>query len=101
MAERIRAWVVYAAPGIEDLSEVELAPGASIGEAIEACGLAGRLNGFSLAGHRVGVWGKLKSDQAPVADGDRIEIYRPLTADPNTARQHRVEKKRAATRARG
>lgn len=98
MAETIRACVVYVAAGVEEVIHVSLAAGSSIADAIDASGLAGRVAGFSAADHRVGVWGKLKTWRTPVLDGDRIEPYRPLKADPNTARQHRVAKKRAAAR---
>jgi uncharacterized protein len=42
----------------------------------------------------VGVWGKLKTLETMVEEGDRIEIYRPLTIDPMEARRLRVKKKR-------
>ncbi|MCY1304044.1 Protein RnfH [compost metagenome] len=43
---------------------------------------------------RVGIFGKLKTPDAVVREGDRVEVYRPLTADPKQARRKRVQKLR-------
>lgn len=73
---------------------------ATVADAVEAA-LAGpmgtalrdALGGGDPAG--LGVFGRAVAPQRPVADGDRIEIYRPLAADPKLARQQRVERQRA------
>lgn len=71
---------------------VDAVKGTTIRGVIEQCGLAGP----DLSGLRVGVWGKVVNATRLVADGDRIEIYRPLTVDPKIARQRRATKKQAS-----
>jgi putative ubiquitin-RnfH superfamily antitoxin RatB of RatAB toxin-antitoxin module len=84
--------VVYATPEATQSREVTLAPGASIGQAIEASGL-GEALGIDFSAYRVGVYGQLRDRAQPAEDADRIEIYRPLTVLPNEARLRRVAKK--------
>jgi hypothetical protein len=52
--------------------------------------------GAAAATAKVGIFGKLTTLDAPLADHDRVEIYRPLIVDPKVARQRRVEKTRRA-----
>lgn len=94
--KRIVVQVCYALPTEQVLLPVELDAGASVGQAIERSGILARYPALEMSGLRVGIFGKLKPLDAPVADGDRIEIYRPLKADPKVARQRRVEKVRSA-----
>ncbi len=98
MAELRHASVVYLAQGRQHVLEIEVAAGSTLSDAVAASGLAGRVPGFDLAVHSLGVWGRLKAPGTLLCDGDRVEVYRPLTADPNIARQRRVAKKRAAER---
>ena len=49
----------------------------------------------------VGVFGELRARAAACADGDRIELYRPLAADPRAARRARVARERRAHKTRG
>ncbi len=96
MADVLPVSVVYAAPGLEICLPVNLETGSTIADAIRASGLAARVPGIDLATLKAGLWGKLKPVSTLLRAGDRVEVYRPLKADPNTARQHRVAKKRAA-----
>ena len=67
---------------------LSLSEGATIKDAVKAAG-------FSLAsGDRVAVWNVLTEMDAPIKDGDRIEILPSLTVDPMTARRLREEKNR-------
>lgn len=92
MDELMVVHVVYADPQAEMHAEVRLAAGSTIADAIAASGLSGTADMSALA---TGIWGKLETASTPLRNGDRVEIYRPLKADPNTARQHRVAKRRA------
>jgi hypothetical protein len=97
MAEAgMRVTVVWAAPGEEDTTALTLPAGATIAQAVDQSGLADRRVGVAFA--KVGVWGRLRPLEAPLVDGDRVEVYRPLVADPQTARRRRAAKKRAAAR---
>jgi uncharacterized protein len=53
-------------------------------EAIEHSGLLNQYPDIDLEAQRVGVFGKLTKLEAKIKDGDRVEIYRPITADPET-----------------
>ncbi len=98
MAEGVR--VVYVPAGAAPI-EVELpaTPGLTAGEAVRASGIAGRCPEIGLANARMGVWGKICEAQSPVRAGDRVEIYRALTADPKASRNQRVRKKAEAKKA--
>ena len=67
-----------------DERAIELAQGATLGDALIALGI----NDSSLAD--VGIWGKSVPLDTPLKDGDRIEQYRPLIADPKLARHRRA-----------
>ena len=68
--------------------------GATLRDAIVAAGVLARHPEIDLAKQKVGVYGKLRPLDAALADGDRVEIYRPLIVEPKAARQRRVEKSR-------
>lgn len=82
--------VVYARPGGAALARVVLPAGATLRDAVERSGLLEQFAEIDLARNRVGVFGRLRSLEQPVADGDRVEIYRPLAADPKVRRRRRA-----------
>nr|WP_150698284.1 RnfH family protein [Pandoraea terrae] len=86
--------VCYALPAEQTLIPVDVVAGATIAQVIEQSGVLKRHPELDLSRMRVGIFGKLKPLDTPVAEGDRVEIYRPLVADPKLARQRRVEKVR-------
>jgi uncharacterized protein len=88
--------VCYALPGAQTLVTVELAPGATVQQAIDASGILVRHPEIDLVKLKVGIYGKIKPLDAALADHDRVEIYRPLIVDPKAARQRRVDKTRKA-----
>lgn len=73
------------------LIPLQLPDGATVGDAIEQSGLH-KLHPelFPLAGS-IGIFGKLCDEDTLVREGDRIEIYRPLRADPKEARRNRAK----------
>lgn len=88
MAETIRVEVAYADPRRQFLRAVDVAAGSSIGDAVDASGILAELPGFVPAGY--GIFGRVVALGAPLRDGDRIELYRPLTIDPKQARRRRA-----------
>ncbi len=86
----MRVEVVYALAQVQERSPLDLAEGSTVREAIEASGLLQRLPQLELS--RVGVWGRLVGPDTILRDRDRVEIYRPLTADPKDVRRRRAEK---------
>lgn len=81
--------LAYAEPGEQVWLQLELPEGSTIGEAIEASGILRRFPSIDLARQKVGVYGKVKPLDAVLEDGDRVEIYRPIVADPKTVRRRR------------
>jgi hypothetical protein len=84
--------VVYALSEAADAVSVELAPGATLGEAIAASGLLERHPEIDLRRQVVGVHGEVRPAGSTAVEGDRIEIYRPLALDPKEARRERAKK---------
>ena len=82
--------VVYALPDAVTEIEVRLVEGATVAEAIERSGIAARLPGADIAAATVGIFGKRVRRDATLCDGDRVEVYRRLIADPKAARRRRA-----------
>ncbi len=93
MAELMQVTLCYATPTQDYLREVRVAPGATIGQAIDASGMLAELPEIDLAAHPVGIFGKKKLLDTVLREHDRIEIYRPLVADPKDSRRRRALKK--------
>ncbi len=89
MAEAIDVEVAYAEPARQFLRRVTLADGATIADAIAASKLEAEL-GIDLSSLACGIWSKPKPRDTRLADGDRVELYRPLLADPKDARRKRA-----------
>lgn len=94
-SEFLTVQVCYALPECQTLLDVAVPAGATIEAAIRQSGILQQHPDIDLEHQRVGIFGKLKSLDTEVRAHDRIEIYRPLKADPKVARQRRVEKHRA------
>lgn len=96
MSERISVEVVYALRDRQDLVSLKLPAGASVQEAIEASGLLEKHPEIDLSGaNKVGVFAKLTPLTTPLRDRDRVEIYRPLIADPKEVRRKRAKEGKA------
>jgi putative ubiquitin-RnfH superfamily antitoxin RatB of RatAB toxin-antitoxin module len=89
----IHVQVCYARPDTQILVDLTVPAGTSLRQAIAQSGVLTRAPGIDLTVSRVGIFGKLKTPDTILRDGDRVEIYRPLTADPKESRRKRVEKK--------
>jgi putative ubiquitin-RnfH superfamily antitoxin RatB of RatAB toxin-antitoxin module len=85
----MRVEVVYALPEGEDVVTVNLAPGATAADAVAASGLDGRHPGIERC--KLGIYGKVVPPAMLLADGDRVEVYRPLLIDPKEARRRRAK----------
>lgn len=79
--------VCYARGDVQVVSAVKLASGTSVGEAVRRSGLLERFPEIDLKSNAVGVFGKKAALDRPLADGERVEIYRPLVADPKDVRR--------------
>ncbi len=88
---RIVVEVAYARADEQTTVELELVDGATAGEAIQGSGLLERYPEIDLAVNRIGVFGQPIELDRSIRHKDRIEIYRPLLADPKEARRRRAE----------
>jgi uncharacterized protein len=89
---KISVEVVYALPEKQYLQKVSLEEGATVEQAIVASGLLKLRADIDLAKNKVGVWSRTVKLTDLLRDGDRVEIYRPLIADPKELRRQRAEK---------
>ncbi|MCS2168874.1 RnfH family protein [Scandinavium sp. TWS1a] len=92
MSANITVEVVYALPEKQYLHKVSLEEGATVEQAIVASGLMRLRPEIDLTSNKVGIWSRAVKLQDAVHDGDRVEIYRPLIADPKALRRQRAEK---------
>ncbi|EED9437568.1 TPA_asm: RnfH family protein [Salmonella enterica subsp. enterica serovar Abortusovis] len=92
MPDKLVVEVAYALPEKQYLQRVTLEEGATVEEAIRASGLLGLRTDIDLAKNKVGIYSRPVKLTDTVQDGDRVEIYRPLIADPKALRRQRAEK---------
>jgi putative ubiquitin-RnfH superfamily antitoxin RatB of RatAB toxin-antitoxin module len=95
MAETINVEVVYALPERQELSSLTLPSGTTVGQAIEASGLLARYPEIDVTKNKLGVYAKLAKPDTALRDRDRVEIYRPLIADPKEVRKQRAAEGKA------
>lgn len=91
MTEFVKVAVCYALPHRQDIIELKLSAGATASQAIAASGLQAKHPEIDLNAFKVGVFGKLIKLDSVLQEGDRVEIYRPLIADPKEVRRKRSE----------
>lgn len=83
--------VVYALPERQYLKTVRLEEGSSVEQAIRASGLLEMRREIDLKVNKVGIYSRPVKLSDVIAEGDRVEIYRPLIADPKELRRIRAE----------
>ncbi len=88
----INVEVCYALPQRQELVKLVLPEGATVGDAVAASGLLEAYPEIEVDGRNmVGIFAKLARTDAVLRDKDRVEIYRPLIADPKAVRKKRAE----------
>lgn len=92
----IRVTVMYS-PAPRQVRElhVDVPAAASVSQVIAASGLLQEFPELAQGTPALGIWGRTARPDAPVRDGDRIEIYRSLLVDPKLARRERFQKQGA------
>lgn len=90
MADSIRIEVAYARPERQEIIALELPEGSTVEHAIRASGILDKYSELDLAKTKVGIYGKLARLDSPLRERDRVEIYRPLLADPKEVRKQRA-----------
>lgn len=81
--------LVYALPRSARTVKLELPAGATLRDALASSGLE-----IDLEKQAFGIFGKRALLDQPLAEGDRVEIYRPLALDPKEARRRRARRRR-------
>ncbi|MDX9945714.1 MAG: RnfH family protein [Azonexus sp.] len=91
MAEaQINVEVCYPLPQKQEVVRLRLSAGSTLQQALESSGLLGKYPEIDLKKNKFGIWNKLSKLDAVLRDFDRVEIYRPLIADPKEVRKQRA-----------
>jgi len=91
MNDNISIELVYALPGEQLLLKQKVTSGTTVEQAIRTSGILQKYPEIDLKVNKLGIFGKLTKTDALLRDKDRIEIYRPLIADPKEVRRKRAE----------
>ncbi len=83
--------VVYADTNNQKFINLDVPEETTAAEAIELSGLLKQFPHIDLEENRFGVFGRVVKAETPLKDGDRVEIYRPITADPETVERRDIE----------
>ena len=89
MSEQIEVEVAYARPDQQLILKVMVNADATLEQAIEQSGILERFPEIDMTQNKMGIFGKLSKKTAELKAGDRVEIYRPLIADPKEVRRKR------------
>lgn len=94
MADLIGVEVAYATPEKQRLVELQVPPGTTVIEAIERSNIREEFPGMVVDERAVGVFSRKVGPEYELQQGDRVEIYRPLIADPKEIRRQRAKGQR-------
>ncbi len=92
----IRVQVCYALPQECFSADLSLPEGATLLQAVRESGVLQRHPEIDLNTQKIGIFGKIKPADTLLRDGDRVEIYRPLQADPMETRRRRAKHRTAS-----
>ena len=88
-SETMRVEVAFARPDKQVILAIDVEPGATVEKAIEVSGILEQFPEIDLSTNKMGIFGKLSKPATELKPGDRVEIYRPLIADPKEVRRKR------------
>jgi len=95
----IKVEIVFALPDTATSLSIEVAEGTTAEQAVLQSGIEEKCPEIDLTNLALGVWNRTVKNHQVLKEGDRIEIYRPLIADPKAARRQRAEKAKEEGRA--
>lgn len=98
MKDAISIEITYALPDKQTLLSISVSKGCTVQQAIQQSGILDMHHDISLDVNKVGIWYKTTKLDTVLNDGDRVEIYRPLIADPKEIRKRRAEQAKQAGR---
>jgi uncharacterized protein len=87
----IKVEVLYALPQVQTLLTVDIPQGMTLGDAVKFSGMLEKHPEIDLSVNKVGIFGKLSKPDTVLREKDRVEIYRPLIADPKEVRKRLAE----------
>ncbi len=87
----INVEVAYALPDVQKIIPLQVSEGIELIEAIKQSGILEEFPEIDIENSKVGIFGKLKKANTALREGDRVEIYRKLIADPKQVRKERAE----------
>jgi putative ubiquitin-RnfH superfamily antitoxin RatB of RatAB toxin-antitoxin module len=99
---KIAVEVAYALPEKQTIIELQVAAGTTVLEAAQQSGVTEKFEGVDLENAKFGIFGKVVSPKQALQEGERVEVYRPLIADPKEvrkARAARAKERRASEKA--
>ena len=100
MSEKlINIEVAYALPTKQTIVDIAIKEGTTVEDAIKASNILEQFPDIDLNSTKVGIWSRVVKLRDTLNDGDRIEIYRPLIADPKEIRKRRAGKAKEEGRA--
>ena len=86
----IHVEVAYALPDSQAIISLDVPEGTTLIEAVRESGIVEHYPEIDLEKSRMGIFSKLKKTDVELREGDRVEIYRPLIADPKEVRKQRA-----------
>ncbi len=92
--DTIRVEVAYALPHKQAIVALDVSPGTTALDAARQSGISDKFDGIDLENAKLGIFGGLVSASQVLQEGDRVEIYRPLIADPKEVRKARAARAR-------
>ena len=90
MGDDFEVEVAYATADEQLILALQVSPGTTLLQAVERSGILDRFPEIDIGSARVGIFGKMAKQDVELTPGDRVEIYRPLIADPKEARKKRA-----------
>ena len=94
-ADSFSVEVAYALPERQSIIALVVEPGTTLEQAVVASGILAQYPEIDLATAKTGIFGRLAKRDQPLRAGDRVEIYRPLIADPKEVRRQRAAQGKA------
>ena len=89
-SKSLRVEVAYALPEKQVILELQVPEGTSVLEAALQSGVTKQFEGVDLDNAKFGIFGKVVSPKQVLREGERVEVYRPLIADPKEVRKARA-----------
>ncbi|NQX87786.1 MAG: RnfH family protein [Halioglobus sp.] len=92
--DTITVEVAYALPDKQAIIELVVAVGTTVAEAARQSGIVSKFEGIDLDSAKYGIFGHVVASTQVLREGQRVEIYRPLIADPKAVRKARAARAR-------